>query len=520
MSNPTMEARNRNAPVELRDDVTSSPDAPSGFILKLYQMVNGAPDEVISWTQAGDAFIIGSDLKRLESVTLPQYFRHNRFQSLVRQLNFYSFRKINRERNVWIYKHELFHRDRPEDLYLVRRRTCPGLDGRKQRFSRTSSRKTTDNSTGSEDDFSLDDPSSPIEIPNVTVKETKREVETDSEVGELKKRKRICNSEEENTAKEIEEFKKPRKLLNSEDATHIIPKKEISFDDLIKVAEEKSEVIGEALIQTSPVNERTEMAERSLVISEVAKKLDQFARKAIGTFGSKGKRQPQGVVTPPFSSALLSASSLLTYDDEYDSENKPSSSIGVVTDGDESITSGEDETNSEFPQVVLDAQNFCHALPADINLAQAISKRLIASASEDCHSKAAVVKFCVTTAPFADKNISSKIFQLIASCENLASDFQTYRAALDPFVSVDVVGRTTSYQQFSYRVAGAETTMQQAWAREASRSKAVHDFTVFAVNSIQKILGKGGTSSAVALSLAEEEKFLLERTAQAWCKNI
>ena len=40
----------------------------------------------IQWTPSGDAFIIGSDLNRLESETLPQYFRHNRFQSLVRQV--------------------------------------------------------------------------------------------------------------------------------------------------------------------------------------------------------------------------------------------------------------------------------------------------------------------------------------------------------------------------------------------------------------------------------------------------
>lgn len=42
------------------------------------------------WTPEGDAFRIGSDLNKLESETLPQYFRHSRFQSLVRQLNFYN----------------------------------------------------------------------------------------------------------------------------------------------------------------------------------------------------------------------------------------------------------------------------------------------------------------------------------------------------------------------------------------------------------------------------------------------
>eukprot|EP00559_Dactyliosolen_fragilissimus_P005498 CAMPEP_0184872252 /NCGR_PEP_ID=MMETSP0580-20130426/41178_1 /TAXON_ID=1118495 /ORGANISM="Dactyliosolen fragilissimus" /LENGTH=480 /DNA_ID=CAMNT_0027375015 /DNA_START=402 /DNA_END=1841 /DNA_ORIENTATION=+ len=105
---------------------------PSGFVLKLYQMVNGAPDDVISWLPSGDAFRI-SDLNRLENETLPTFFRHKRFQSLVRQLNFYNFRKVNRERTFWVYRHALFHRDRPGELHLLRRRTCPGVDGRKHR---------------------------------------------------------------------------------------------------------------------------------------------------------------------------------------------------------------------------------------------------------------------------------------------------------------------------------------------------------------------------------------------------
>ena len=32
-----------------------------------------------------------------------------------------------------MYKHPLFHRDKPHDLHLLRRRTCPGVDGRKVR---------------------------------------------------------------------------------------------------------------------------------------------------------------------------------------------------------------------------------------------------------------------------------------------------------------------------------------------------------------------------------------------------
>ena len=70
-------------------------------------------------------------MKLILSLRLPQYFRHNRFQSLVRQLNFYNFRKINRERNFWIYQHPLFHRDAPEEMYKLKRRSCPSAEARK-----------------------------------------------------------------------------------------------------------------------------------------------------------------------------------------------------------------------------------------------------------------------------------------------------------------------------------------------------------------------------------------------------
>jgi len=98
---------------------------PSVFVTKLFQMVNGSPDDVVSWVPSGDAFLI-QNLSRLEEEALPLFFRHARFQSLVRQLNFYNFRKINRERTFWVYRHPLFHRDRPQDLHLLKRRSVLG----------------------------------------------------------------------------------------------------------------------------------------------------------------------------------------------------------------------------------------------------------------------------------------------------------------------------------------------------------------------------------------------------------
>ncbi|GMI32765.1 hypothetical protein TeGR_g8507 [Tetraparma gracilis] len=101
----------------------------NNFVNKLYAMVNEGDPAVISWVPSGDAFLISS-VPALESSLLPHFFRHSRFASLIRQLNFYEFRKINRERSFWIYSHPLFHRDKPADLKRLRRRTCPGVDGR------------------------------------------------------------------------------------------------------------------------------------------------------------------------------------------------------------------------------------------------------------------------------------------------------------------------------------------------------------------------------------------------------
>jgi HSF-type DNA-binding len=77
--------------------------------------------KILSWVN-DSAFEI-SDPAQLESEVLPVFFRHCRFQSFVRQLNFYAFRKISKERNSWVYSHEFFRRDRPDMLDMLRRKT-------------------------------------------------------------------------------------------------------------------------------------------------------------------------------------------------------------------------------------------------------------------------------------------------------------------------------------------------------------------------------------------------------------
>jgi hypothetical protein len=65
----------------------------SSFVKKLFDMVENESDEIISWVANGTAFEV-KDPKRLEVEILPNFFRHGRFQSLVRQLNFYAFKVL------------------------------------------------------------------------------------------------------------------------------------------------------------------------------------------------------------------------------------------------------------------------------------------------------------------------------------------------------------------------------------------------------------------------------------------
>eukprot|EP00752_Nemacystus_decipiens_P007094 g6356.t1 len=136
-------AMHRHGRCDEDDDVYASTDTSgievvsagsvTSFVRKLFQMVQGECDSIVGFVADGTAFEV-KDPRRLEQDILPKYFRHSRFQSLVRQLNFYSFKKISKERSVWIYKHAFFRRDEPELLHALKRKTnqhaTPGPIGR------------------------------------------------------------------------------------------------------------------------------------------------------------------------------------------------------------------------------------------------------------------------------------------------------------------------------------------------------------------------------------------------------
>lgn len=100
------------------------------FVHNTYKIVSESKtDDIISWNQSGDAFII-KDQYSFQSEVLPRYFKHNNLSSFIRQLNTYQFHKIPGDNINYgnpehiIFSHPQFLKQR-EDLLpnIVRRQT-------------------------------------------------------------------------------------------------------------------------------------------------------------------------------------------------------------------------------------------------------------------------------------------------------------------------------------------------------------------------------------------------------------
>ncbi|KAK0191437.1 HSF-type DNA-binding-domain-containing protein [Armillaria mellea] len=100
------------------------------FLQKLYKIVDSPEtNDAISWSGDGESFIV-YDHERLARDYLPQWFKHNKYPSFVRQLNNYGFHKVpNLQQGVMNasmdveqsqYAHPYFQRDKEDQLILIR----------------------------------------------------------------------------------------------------------------------------------------------------------------------------------------------------------------------------------------------------------------------------------------------------------------------------------------------------------------------------------------------------------------
>lgn len=108
---------------------------PDTFPAKAYLLIDTCSAEhphVASWTEDGKAFVV-KDTAQFSREQLPRFFKHSNFQSFVRQLNIYGFRKdpaaTSGSRDV-VFRHDYFLQGR-EDLLDSIQRTNKKLTAKK-----------------------------------------------------------------------------------------------------------------------------------------------------------------------------------------------------------------------------------------------------------------------------------------------------------------------------------------------------------------------------------------------------
>jgi len=76
-------------------DVTMPTCQIPAFLSKLWQLVNDQNNEsLVSWSSSGQSFVIFDQVK-FAKLVLPNYFKHQKINSFIRQLNMYGFKKVS-----------------------------------------------------------------------------------------------------------------------------------------------------------------------------------------------------------------------------------------------------------------------------------------------------------------------------------------------------------------------------------------------------------------------------------------
>ncbi|CAH0485137.1 unnamed protein product [Peronospora farinosa] len=92
------------------------------FLKSLRRMLEDESAAILRWTPDGRAFEI-HDMHEMMAHVLPKYFKHCKYTSFQRQLNYFSFRKWTKSKAiVCTFSNDFFLRDQPELAWRITRK--------------------------------------------------------------------------------------------------------------------------------------------------------------------------------------------------------------------------------------------------------------------------------------------------------------------------------------------------------------------------------------------------------------
>lgn len=449
----------------------------------------------------------------------------------------------------------MFHRDRPDELHLLRRRTCPGVDGRKNRPDldigsleagyRSPRRNSLINESHEEFSDLSEDASN-----NEDKKRKQRPTDFMSKRAKVERGgDKTLLPNDENTFASMSSFsgdqglRRSGPMVSRSGSTHDFSEKYLTSNHKFSVGKDLTQSIAPHKISVSPTGSEMkapcDRVEQSVLVDKVARKLEAHAKRAAAGISRKGGRRRAGTVTPPFGSTDTMKYHALTYDDEveiYDSEKgcivertiaKALGDAAIITDEDDdsiektSQLRGSSTTSKEISHQDC-GQNGDSILARDYNFPPVQDTGMISEVVRKLHNwvgrngaseeegqlAAAIVGFCMSTDP-QDPALGTKARELMTACGTLAVEFRGYKSALCP---------NSVPMEDILLVQNQSTLIDQVFEGDSGWRDVERTFKTFLLNSFDELVKD--SSIAAAIDLSRKETRTLNECYQLWLCGV
>lgn len=445
----------------------------------------------------------------------------------MRQLNFYNFRKVNRERTFWVYKHPLFHRDRPQDLPLLRRKTCgstPTPDKTASNTDKASSAiepPTKSRNTSSNSSSGRPPRASPVDIissaaaasqysvpgyghlhstrsPSPTFSASDLDSSDDEDEKSKNKRSRHERSQQSltvsNVAQQLEVYAK-RHRTQSADVTPM-------FEDEDQAPKKKKR---SASLPVSLSNSDT-MKYHALTYDDevdnnsgVKVEEDDEENTSTSSLSSPAARSPSPHTPPPHAVGVPFSSGGSVNSVSYKTPSASGVKSGVFHSKLTITLPTPTETPTNPTHLLHTSSPYYNELSsppiADENLYQKITSKI---SKISPHTNSALTRFCLSTPPTSVLSCPKghvALTSLLNSNENLKLDFENYRSALSPRSSFSPPPSATSSRE----------------GDDSGVPEGLKDFTPFAANCLADTF-KGSWEGG----FGEEEVTAVKNAMRVW----